>query len=144
MEIIGSDTDACELARLVVMVLSVVDGQPLKLADLEVWLGESRARTEGAIKAASNHGWIARSNKGITMLGAGQKILNGGHRERGPNPVATARLAVVNWEAIRSSAIISRSTVTSCCRAQSLQARTTPLGPNAPDSAIRQFKATAP
>jgi hypothetical protein len=80
MEIIGSDTDACELARLVVMVLSVVDGQPLTLADLEVWLGESRARTEGAIKAARNHGWIARSNKGITMLGAGRKILNGGHR----------------------------------------------------------------
>jgi hypothetical protein len=37
-------------------------------------------REQGAIKATRNHGWIARSNKGITMLGAGRKILNGGHR----------------------------------------------------------------
>ena len=80
METIGSDTDACELARLVVMVLSVVDGKPLKLTDLESWLGESRARTKGAVEAARSHGWIARGDKGITILGAGRKILNGGQR----------------------------------------------------------------
>ena len=77
---VPTDTDPCELARLVVMVLSGVDEQALKLTDLEVWLGESRARTKGAIATASRHGWIGHSDKGVTLLSAGRKILNGGQR----------------------------------------------------------------
>ena len=67
----------CELARLVVMVLSGVGKQPVRLAELVLWLGESRARTKVAIELANSHGWIAQDQKGVTLLGAGRKILNG-------------------------------------------------------------------
>jgi hypothetical protein len=44
----------CELARLVVMVLSGVGKQPVRLAELALWLDESRARTKVAIELANS------------------------------------------------------------------------------------------
>jgi hypothetical protein len=73
----NSEPHVCELARLLVMVLSGVGEQPVRLAELVLWLGESRARTKVAIELAKGRGWIAQDQKGVTLLGAGRKILNG-------------------------------------------------------------------
>jgi hypothetical protein len=74
----NTEPHVCELARLVVMVLSGVGKQPLRLGELVLWLGESRARTKVAVELADSKGWIAQDQKGVTLLGAGRKILNGG------------------------------------------------------------------
>jgi hypothetical protein len=73
----NANTQACELARLVVMVLSGVGKQPVRLAELVRWLGESRTRTKVANELANSRGWIAQDQNGVTLLGAGRKILNG-------------------------------------------------------------------
>jgi hypothetical protein len=77
-----SEPHVCELARLLVMVLSGVGKQPVRLGELVRWLGESRARTKVALELADSKGWIAQDKKGDTLLGEGRKILNGG---RTPN-----------------------------------------------------------
>ena len=74
----NTERHVCELARLVVMVLSGVGNQPVRLGELVLWLGESRARTKVAIELADSKGWIAQDQKGVTLLGEGRKILNGG------------------------------------------------------------------
>jgi hypothetical protein len=73
-----SEPHVCELARLLVMVLSGVGKQPVRLGELMLWLGESRARTKVAVELADSKGWIAQDPKGVTLLGERRKILNGG------------------------------------------------------------------